>query len=477
MRKINYIIIEVALVLLAMFAIPSCTTDDLDPTLDYEKELDKAIVNVDNVKNLLYGAYSRMTASGYYGRDMIINCEVRTDNCYANGKSGRFTTASELKYNSNTGFMWNDAYSVIQSANLIINVDLSKLKGDKAWAKNLQGQAYIIRALAHFDLLAMYGQQHVGGDLGVPCMTKVTTKDSPEADFQPKRNTVSEVRKLVFSDLDKAYSLMSASDAIEFDNVSDKEVFSRYAAKALEARIALYFKMWDKAAAAAKVVIDSEEYKIVGADEFIGSWYKKRNANSIFELAFNATDNRGINGLAYIYRRPLGSSPSTGYGDVSAFDKVAQIYSDKDVRLKCLSKQKTKKVVRTINLVKYPNMQGEDNVPLIRIEEVVLTYAEALFEQGKTAEALVELNKIATNRGLEAYTAIDKNLILDERHRELIFEGFRFNDLVRNGMGIYSSGTIGDNMTAVPYGDYRLAWPIPQHEMDANANMVQNKGY
>ncbi len=475
MRKINYMI-GTALVLFSLIAMSSCSTKDLDPTLNQDKELNSALSKVDNLKSLLYGAYSKLTDAGYYGRDMIINSEVRTDNCYSNGKSGRFTTSSEMKYNSNSGFMWDNAYDVIAAANTVINADLENLEGDKGRAKNLQAQAYTIRAMAHFDLLAMYGQQNAGGTLGIPYLTEATTASSPEEAYHPKRNTVNEVRDMVFKDLDKAYSLFTASDAVQFDDPGNKEFISRYAAKAYEARYALYFGMWAKAEAAASIVINSGAYSVVSESGYVGSWATKMNGNSIFELAFNASDNRGINGLAYIYRRPAGGGDSDGYGDVSAHDNVVDLYQDEDVRLDIIGYQNTAGATRTINLHKYGNMNGDDNVPLIRIEEVILTQAEALFELGRTNEALASLNAVVTQRGIPAYTAVTKNGILDERRRELIFEGFRFNDLMRNKMSALKAITTGAS-EEVPYGDHRLAWPIPQQEMDANAHMVQNDGY
>ena len=69
----------------------SCSDNDLDPTLSVNKDV-TAITNLGDLKGLLAGAYDRMTSANYYGRNMLIFGDVRSDNAYANGNSGRFLT-------------------------------------------------------------------------------------------------------------------------------------------------------------------------------------------------------------------------------------------------------------------------------------------------------------------------------------------------------------------------------------------------
>ncbi len=56
---------------------------------------------------------------------------------------------------------------------------------------------------------------------------------------------------------------------------------------------------------------------------------------------------------------------------------------------------------------------------------------------------------------------------IEERFRELSFEGDRFWTLKRVQMGVSGYG----------FDDDRLILPIPQSEMDVNKNLVQNGGY
>jgi len=462
MKKIS-ILFRIAVLLVFMGSINACTTDDLEPTVAQNKSVEKGITTVDNIYGIIKGAYSGLTASGYYGRDYIINNEVRSDNCFSNGNSGRFTTQAGFTYDARTGYFWDNAYYVIANANVIIGIDVEELEGDVDRAKHIQGQAYALRALAHFDLVKQYGQQHAGGTLGVPYV-----KEFKGDNLYPARNTVAEVLNFIMEDLNKAFNLMDEA----YDEST--EFFTKYAVKALESNVAVYFEMWPEAIAACEAVINTTDYSIIPAADYVNHWTQDMSANSVFELAFNSTDNRGNTGLAYIYRTTGGGS----YGDVQVIDDVVNLYETGDVRADILGYEG----VMLRNIGKYPNNQGYDNVIVVRYEEVILNYAEALWREGQTSglglgSALEVLNLIPSNRGASLYTTINENNILLERRKEFIFEGKRFEELTRMGRDIEKLYLQQNFAATIPYGDYRLAWPVPQAEIDANSNMMQNEGY
>lgn len=440
----------------------SCSTDDLNPSLEQNKEGSEALKTSADVEGIIKGAYNRMTSTEYYGRDYIITNEVRTPNTWANGRSGRFTTEAGFAYNANGLYIWDNAYAVIASANIIINADLASLEdaaSNSAYATHLQGQAYAMRALAHFDLLKTYGQKHVGGDLGVPYITEFKGDDEI-----PARETVAENEASIMQDIRTAFDLMSD----DFYDPS-KEFMSKYTAKALESRFAIWFEDWAAARDAAKAVIDSDLYSIVSADQYVSSFAGDAAPNSIFELAFDDTDNEGINGLEYIYR-------GTSYGDISVTPNAFNdLYAEGDVRADILGTETVGSNLRLRNMGKYP--ERASNVVVIRYEEVVLNYAEALFELGDTATALIWLNMIPENRNAAPYTEVTKENILEERRKEFLFEGLYYWDLQRMGYDIVEVNTEQNINETIPYGDTRRIHPIPNAELDANSNMEQNPGY
>jgi hypothetical protein len=96
--------------------------------------------------------------------------------------------------------------------------------------------------------------------------------------------------------------------------------------------------------------------------------------------------------------------------------------------------------------------------------------AEAEFNSGGSGVA--ELNQVRTRAGLDALASIDSEAILAERGHELLWEGFRRQDLIRHGKYL-ESWTHKDASD----GGHRVLYPIPQSQLDANPNLVQNSGY
>lgn len=444
-------------------AIGSCTTEDLNPSLEQEKKAEEAFVTVNDVEGALKGMYNRMTASTYYGRDYLVTNEVRTPNVWANGKSGRFVTEATLQYTPNNGFIWTDAYRVIAVANLIIGIDVESLEGDVEYAKHMQGQAYAVRALAHFDLLKVYGQQHVGGTLGIPYISEFKGENEI-----PARGTYAENKAMIMADFQTAFEMM---DENFFD--PSKEFISKYTAPALASRAAVYFAsldndpaMWATARDNAKLVIDSNKYSVIEAENFVSSFASDGSVNSIFELAYSDTDNLSSNSFSYIYR-------GTSYGDISVTDEAFNnLYEGEDVREDILGTEVVQGITRLRNMGKVPEFAS--NIPVIRYEEIILNYAEALLALGE-GDPLSWLNMIPQNRNADTYASATVANILEERREEFIFEGLYYWDLLRLQMDIVRLQA--DQPIDVSYGDFRLAYPIPYVELDANSSIEQNAGY
>jgi hypothetical protein len=440
----------------------SCSEDYLEPTLAQSKSVETSINSVEDIQGILYGAYNRMTSSNYYGRDYIIDGEVRSDNTFSNGNSGRFVTVAAMDLGNNDAYasnVWTQIYTVVASANIIIAAE--DLEGDNDEINHIKGQAYALRAMAHFDLLRLFGEQHViGGDatLGVPYITEYKGED-----LLPTRNSVNEVKNNIYSDISTALSLMSASL-----NDASAQTLTTHGVNALKARVAIYFEDWSDAQTACEEVINSAEYEIVPAAAFSTIWNTDSPVNSIFELAYSGTDNANINGLQYIYR-------GTSYGDIEVLQDLVDIFEENDVRGfvdGMLGLEGTK----LRNMGKYPSTDYSDDIFIFRYEEVILNYAEALFELGN-ADALTWLNMIPAERNATPYTEITKDNILLERRKELCFEGFRFYDLARTGKDIPLVSPFQQSHGGPAYGSYKYAFPIPLVELNANSNMVQNYGY
>ena len=104
-----------------------------------------------------------------------------------------------------------------------------------------------------------------------------------------------------------------------------------------------------------------------------------------------------------------------------------------------------------------------------------LTRAEGNFREGTVvgANPVDDINIIRKRVKLPLKTTITLEEILKERKLELAHEGHFLHDVKR------TRGSIVDNSSADVYhfDDPKLVFPIPQREMDANPNLIQNEGY
>ena len=130
---------------------------------------------------------------------------------------------------------------------------------------------------------------------------------------------------------------------------------------------------------------------------------------------------------------------------------------------------------QTDGLLKDDQTSMDNDFALFRYSDVVLMYVEALLRQGRGAEAVMnaEFEKIRTRAGLNPYTTAELTLdeLLDERGRELAWEGWRRQDLIRYGK--FNNAWWAKGVTA----SSKKLYPIPREARAANPNLVQNAGY
>lgn len=96
--------------------------------------------------------------------------------------------------------------------------------------------------------------------------------------------------------------------------------------------------------------------------------------------------------------------------------------------------------------------------------------AEALFRSGKSAEALVEVNKMRAVRGATQLATLTSNEMFDEQAREMYWEGVARTNEIR-----FEKFTTGEGV--VVQDGYRVLYPIPSAALVSNPNISQNSGY
>lgn len=115
---------------------------------------------------------------------------------------------------------------------------------------------------------------------------------------------------------------------------------------------------------------------------------------------------------------------------------------------------------------------------IYRLAEIILLKAEALNELGRTAEAIPLINQVRARafsppKPLSAsLTQVQaRDAIFDERQYELIDEGKRRSDMIRQGTWLLAGWNKGVDAGTL------VLMPIPQSQMDVNPLLVQNPGY
>lgn len=116
-----------------------------------------------------------------------------------------------------------------------------------------------------------------------------------------------------------------------------------------------------------------------------------------------------------------------------------------------------------------PNLSND--FPLFRYGDIILMKAEVRWRQGDDAGALTFVNQIRARAGADPLTLIDADILLAERGREMFAEGWRRSDLIR-------FGRYNDAWWEKPASPATVnIFPIPQGQIDVNADLVQNPGY
>jgi len=110
--------------------------------------------------------------------------------------------------------------------------------------------------------------------------------------------------------------------------------------------------------------------------------------------------------------------------------------------------------------------------PFLRYGDVVLMKAEAQLRMGNTADALATVNALRMVRKAGALASLSLNDMIDERGREMYWEGWRREDLIRFGTFLLPNEAKA-NTSDPKY----LLFPIPVNDLASNTNLKQNDGY
>jgi starch-binding outer membrane protein, SusD/RagB family len=387
---------------------------------------------------------------------------------------------------------WSNYYILISRANLILS-QIAKADAAVVVNKDLYiGETKFLRALAYFNLVRIFGDVQL-----------ITTPISIDETLKTPRTAVATVYSdLIIPDLiDAASKLPVARVSAEVGRATSG------AARAILGKVYLTVNDFVKAEAALQPLTAAPyTYALLTTYSDLFNYTKnEHHSEYIFDIEYE----EGLGSMGSIFTNnfmPNVTALLDYYGIKGGFNESmspTRLFVDlwqpgdkrKDVSVQgngycCGSwKNPTTGVVTTFvattsqsYTMKYVTAvaTGGDsraNWKVTRYADVLLMYAEALNENGKTAAALVPLNQVRTRAGLAAYSGLTQAQTRDnialERRFELFFEGHRWFDLVRTGKALSACASVGMK-------DYMTIFPVPLNQIQVMNNPAlfsQNPGY
>lgn len=452
--------------------------------------LESAYKTVSDAQSELNGVYALFKADIYEACNYYFG-DCMTDNCYIGGdgvNEEQFDNIALTATNSLIGIMWSQYYAVVGSAtNVIENTKLmdSSIIDDVTRAQII-ADAKFARAYVLFDIVRLWG----AAPMALLLIPSITAENLDEwyPIMYPARTSEDDIYKQILEDLDQS----------TIDNLPSKNhgafLGSKGAAYALLAKV--YATMGEKSTRDYNKVIEycqkveNEGYSLV--DNFDDLWTvtNKFSSESIFEMYFS--DAAEQHNWAYWV---LLSDKS---GDVVVSwrryctptqDLLAKYDKDNDVRYGSSFYWASVPYDTYYPAKNYPLAykirQKESDIILMRLADILLLKAEALVETGNYKEAMeIVNNKIRSRAHVAAINATSADqarlAVENERQLELVLEGQRWFDLVRNDRLEAVMKTAHDkngNLRFTEIPSWRQKFPIPQDQIDINERLTQNEGY
>lgn len=475
---------NIALLLVAVLSIQACTEilEDVEPSTEITPEV--GLADPGAIAAVRANMYSRLHAFAFT-TELMLAPEAFADNITSRDGSSRFRgqAFNNVRSGMNDG-AYGVAYLLINDANLLAEGIPDGVITD-ALRNQYRGEALVLRAFAHFVLVRGFGyepgQEVSGFNLGVIVRTEPVVGLS-DADTRA-RSTNAEVYTQMNADLNAAIALL--------DNSSSRNFVTQSFAQGLLARINLYEGNHAGANAAATAALAGTSAALATTAQVATMFDETAfaiNPEALFEtlLANPAAEGQGVNSSlnAYTASQWVAQIPTPGllalYDPADARNAWYSACDDNGTGPDTDNPAQAIAGCTAINggleLNKWNGELGQfaDNIPLMRVSELLLIQAEARLSGG-IADPLTPINTLRAQRGVAALGAVTLADILNERRMEFVGEGQRGFDLKRLGMTM----TKDPGLTApdVPYTDFRILNDFASGDLDTNEDLIQNPGY
>lgn len=441
--------------------------------------------------SFIYGAYAEMqTVADMIAIPSGIMQDVLSDN-NASVLPVYMSPSNDAFY----GKFWQPFYNMVNRGNML----LEKVKDAPADTKQrIEAEARFLRGFAYFNLARAFGS--------IPLVLETYNPDQETLECSSE----AEIWDQVILDLEAASLFMPTRADWGDKNLgrATKGTVLAYLANAY-----MYKKDWAKAAKASEDLIALGEFDLMPNVRDAFSRFKENSAESIFEIQFREDNNfnwaGNYNKGSLMPKLTAPSSagndyaPGGGWGSFSFTKKYADSFEPGDARrdeLVVIAGEEYLGEDMTTSFTvpgsaatasnsfstKYwrgPKVGPSDllnpqNTPVMRYSEFLLNYSEILFEQGKSAEAYIQLNKVRDRvnlapKSISADKEIFMTALMNERRWELGMEPniwFHYTRTERAAKFLLEE-------YSVVFNPAWFKFPIPQKDRNQNENLCQNPGY
>jgi hypothetical protein len=365
-------------------------------------------------------------------------------------------------------------------------------------------EARFLRALAYYHALDLFGNPPF-----------VTEADSPGA-FFPKQTTRAALFTYVETEL-KAIENLLGAPKFEYARADQAAAWTLMAKLYLNAKIYTGQEKYTECITySAKVIAAGYTLAPKYANNFVAD--NNASPEMILSITSDGQHTQTYGGMTYLIHAAIGGKMPPkdygvggGWGGIRTTSAFVAKFSDNtgatDKRAMFFSTGQTLEIA-DISLFtdgwaisKYSNLTStgaaaphahpdfvDTDFPLFRLADVYLMYAEAVLRGGAGGNATNALGYVNSLRQ-RAYGNANGNItsaqmtldfILDERARELYWEGHRRTDLIRYGKftgGTYLWPWKGKAAAGAATESFRDLYPIPSNDLGANPTLKQNPGY
>lgn len=473
----------------------------------------------------LIGIYNGLLPlSKYY----LLMSDVRSDDTWvgvsSESESDYRALSNFRKYITIVGTIeaaWDDYYQIVARANKFLEkvekLEFTPVDTTVNVKATFMAEARFLRAFAYFDLVRFYGR--------VPLVTKTQTVS--EAFRTPQSEPKDVYNNVIIPDLE--YAIANMKD-IAYNYKGEKEAAGRAtltAAKALLGRVywtMAGFPLKDESKIEPAKAILREVIEYAGALNDFPTKYWAKDAKEWSKIWISDNDNK-----YHIFE--IQYTNASGYGNQMIYSSLPKVKSLSHISMSGNSINSTKSLrdlynenkndsIRYRHTIRYSTSSSSSryfekffendlkrdslgfnkidatiadrnsfpiNYPLIRLEDVMLMYAQLI---GNTQEGRELVNKIRNRAGISSLpTSLTEEsyqkYVLDERRRELAGEGIRWHDIVRTGHfksyieAAYSNESSSSAQSVIQnITEGMYLYPIPEEQMLVRIGLYQqNEAY